>query len=352
MIFDSDFRDQLLVNLRKQNSSLIKNCHSLAKECINSYYRLILGPVSFPPDVEKAEWHIRKTFEQGDHPQLKLRLCDDQTFWQNEIFFYISQDESPVFNSPEERVQRMEGRKFEYICEEEFWKDKQNEIEYSKYPGFTCFNDVIISEADVNRYRHRHYSFNAPAWLDYVFNLTKNSFPDFTFNDQFSSSKIYRFLKPIGPDLYFGFEYDASYLGKLMKVGRIGLPDYFNLVVFNSQFKRSTPLKNYVYAYNDNILSLGILGTPFFFEPCVSLIAFAGLEMFTNFEDLDYFAPKYYTTLHPNSDGTFSVKHSEIYGDKLKRHAFFYMKALAYSTPPYLKYVEKALIDTCKNVKN
>jgi hypothetical protein len=128
--------------------------------------------------------------------------------------------------------------------------------------------------------------------------------------------------------------------------GDIGLPAYFNLILIKSSFKKTLKPAEYIYSFHDDILSLGILGNPFFYPPSFWLSSFASVEMVHDENNMDRIEPKYWRQFKELPDGSTQIIHPEEYGEKLKRHAFFYMATLRYSAESYLRYVEASISDT------
>ena len=98
----------------------------------------------------------------------------------------------------------------------------------------------------------------------------------------------------------------------------------------------------------ENILSLGILGNPFFYRPCISLLNYASVEMYY-MEDNEFVSIRRYRYSwgkEVHADGTFSLIHPQVYGEKLKKHAYFFMAALAHTSASYVAYLEKSILDS------
>jgi len=349
MNFDLKFRKKLEDNLKSNKPFLKEKSLLLLEKCLGNYYKTIVNAIydySMPYhlDFNSLKDAIIDVLQDKEYPVLQLRSGTTLVARGNEISFPDKSKRHLVFNSEEQIDYNRNSKKTEKECEQEFWKDENNLKDYNKLKNFDCFDDRIISEADLYKYqRTAAYLYNIDGWLDYIFELVQTTFPEFVFDKTNSSKKVFRFLKPIGNGLLFGLEYDVAELGREIKRGEISLPYYFNLILINDKTKASTAWKDYALNYHENILSLGMLGNPFFFEPCASLLVFQAIEMHYDENNPNGFIHKYKRQFVQNSDGTFQIIHPKDYGEKLKRHAFFYMQALRYSSMGYLEYVEKSI---------
>lgn len=53
--------------------------------------------------------------------------------------------------------------------------------------------------------------------------------------------------------------------------------------------------------------------------------------------------PKYKKEIIKREDGMYQLVHPKDFGEKLKRHAFFYFSALRYTSELYLDYIIKSV---------
>lgn len=177
--------------------------------------------------------------------------------------------------------------------------------------------------------------------------LTKLNFPEFSFDEKRSSARMLRFLKPLGNGYYWGFEYDEKFIRNEARKGDLDLPYYFNLVLMNDAFRKGARPDSYIYSWHEDIISLGILGNPFFYPPCMPLLSFESVDYVYREDDPENNNDfNYQIEFKDNGNGTFTVIHPKELGERLKRHAYYYMDILCYSTRPYLAYIEKSILNT------
>lgn len=350
MNFDPHFREAVEIQLKDNKPFFKEESLALLKDSLKGYYRLIADRIydyntPYHLDFDSLKEVIVKILDENEFPILQTRKVATLATIGNEISFPVPTKKDLVFNSKEQIQHNMELKKLHKDCESEFWQDQKNTIGYQNLNNFECFNDIVIPEAQLSKYQNSlQFSYNVDGWRSYIFELLQTTFPEFIFDKDKSSKKVLRFLKPLANGLKFGFEYNVSELVNEIKRGEISLPYYFNLILINDKFKATTPSKDYLSNYHENILSLGVLGNPFFFEPSLSLLTFKSVEMHYDETNPNGFIYKYKRQFIHNPDGTFQIVHPKDYGEKLKKHAFFYMKALRYSSESYLEYVEKSIL--------
>jgi hypothetical protein len=173
--------------------------------------------------------------------------------------------------------------------------------------------------------------------------LIRICFPEFEFSERFSTTKIKRYLMEISKDLWFGFEYDEADLSYEIRKGTPVLPDFFNLILLNSFFKRNEKKANYYYQSHPAIISLGILGNPFLYQPCYPMIGYKAIDSYKANEE----GRPYETQIVALNSTQFQLIHSNDFNESMKRHTFFYMHLLSSTTEPYLTYLRKALLASC-----
>jgi hypothetical protein len=350
MEIDSTFRKRFETNLLQNKCDFKDSCCSFLETNFDTYCRVAFDNLSpIAKDIKQAKNCIRKTFENNNLPTLKLRKLGYNSSWENEVSFLISNENELVFNSPEELNHRILRRDLEYKCESEFWKNEFSNSNFNDLGKFDCFDDMVVPSEKINKFNEGKFKYNTQSWLKYIFELTQYSFPEFVFSEKFSTKSVYRFLKPLETGFYFGFEYNSVTVKKEFDSGQVCLPYYFNLIVLKNDFDKDTQYDKYVLEYNHSILSLGVLGNPFFYEPCFPLTSFFSLEMYFDKLKPNQFVGKYKAEIRELSDNLIQIIHPPELGEKLKKHAFFYLHLLGITSDNYLKYLEKSLINTITN---
>lgn len=231
----------------------------------------------------------------------------------------------------------------EYLCEVEFWKEQKNKEGYKEFSDLNIFNDSIFNEEMLLYYKNRSsFLFNGGSWLNYIASLIGNYFPEFKYNQDFSSKKMKRYLIELYENIWFGFEYDEIEIISELKKGALLLPDYFNLVLIAPSFSKTEDVLNYYYKEHSSVISLGILGNPFFYEPCYRLLGYSAVDS----HRCSQLGKPYLRDIIKVNNGQYKIVHPQAYGESMKRHAFFYMDLLASTSRIYLDYLKDVLINT------
>jgi hypothetical protein len=273
-----------------------------------------------------------------------LRKYTGDFFYENEIDFEFIEPAIPTFGSKDYEEYLTAIKELEGACEQEFWNTSEKNEDYREISNFNPFNNQPIPIQYLESFRK--FKYNTDGWSSYISKLIKFCFPEFDIQSE--TGNVVRFAKKLNEELFLGIEFDKKYFLSRLKDAD---PDvsYLNLILFNNSFDLGMKQRPYILKYNDKVLSLGILGNPFFYRPCFSLSSFAVVELYYFKEDENGWRamlPRYSWGKKENGDGTFTLIHPEEYGEKLKKHAFFYFDALAYSSRSYLTYLEKSILDS------
>jgi hypothetical protein len=349
MKLDADFRNALHTNLKLNRPLLEKSSLHLLSESIRSPFRTMLKQLSskygpFEIEFDSCMNCILDSLRDDNNPEFRLKRADEDFLENNEIEFHLVKPPYPHWTSPDEPEFRNATEKIEKEAENEFWEIAENIKSYEAISQFSPFNDAIIPIQYFNSY-HK-FIYNVPDWGAYIVALIKFHFPQFEVCTE--AGKIVRFTKPLTPELSIGIEFDK---GRFSAMTRADYPDisYLNIILYNRSFKTGMKTRPYLFKHQDDVLSMGILGNPFFYRPCFSLNSYAIVEMYDLVDQEIYgyaMQNRYSWTRNDHGDGTFSLTHPEVYGEKLKRHAYFYLAILAYSTSGYLAYLEKSILDS------
>lgn len=322
--------------LHENKSVLHKKCNEVLNNSLHNFHKVILANLSLIDDNlnlnQKAiENSIYTTINNTENFTLRGRKLGLKDFIYNEIFVDVLKDFiEPEFNSKEDIHQRALRKRLEYSCHEDFLKTKQFQrgTEYT----FDCFENVTFPNSQLELQRKNwKFQYNLEGWLKYIFELTKINFSEFPYSESKSTNRKTRFLKPLGKEVLFGFEYDTGYLSNEIKKGDICLPHYFNLILTKTSEKTQE--------------SLGILGNPLFFEPCFPLSGFSSVELINDPANSNNLEHVHKRNFRENGDGTTTIVYPVEFGEKLKKQAAFYMAMLSYSSESYLQYIEKSIIE-------
>lgn len=345
MRLDTNFRNNLFSKLIENKKHLESNSIEFINKEFETYNRVCLDNISrCAKNKQKAINSVTDSLKVKSHPVFQLRKTKSKNLWDNEIKFSVIEEQELMINSEEEIKYRKERRVLEQLCEDEFWKQTDKEEIFKNISNFECYEKLSISKDLLSKYNDAYKNYyNLNGWETYIIKLLKSIFTEYEYSEKYSSKKIFRFLKKISEDLYFGFEFDNSELKKEIKKGEISLPQYLNLIIVGNEFNKDISPNEYIFNYNDTILSLGILGNPFFFEPCFPLSGYYAIEMVGESNNPFSFTPKYHKEFLESPNGEIVIKQSEVLGEKLKRHAFYYLNVLKNSSESYLDYLESSI---------
>lgn len=334
----------------KENKNILKtNSLNLLEQSQKDFHKVIFEntcdqSISDFLNIDSAKKHIEETLENPENPSCFLRGSYDNHFTGNEIKFALSVPSKYTWNTPEEQIYRMKKRKLHFQCEKEFWNNNEMVIWYNECSNFKCFTDITFDAKLESKYkRSSKLLFNTNDWMIYIQRLITEFFPDFNYSRSHSSSEITRFVKSINETYLLGIEFYKGFSKREFNKGDASLFYYFNIILAEMRFDKKLRHSDYIGKENDTIFSLGILGNPFFYEPCLELRSFQSIETHTNLEDVNYFGYNYKEEFRNNGDGTITMIFSDELGEKLKKHAFFYFYLLSYSSKGYIDYLEKSI---------
>jgi len=318
-------------------------------ENIKTYYRVGFENVSnktmpFEVNLEYCINFLLDSKEDINNVVFDFKKGNGIHWWENEIVFPFSKrmPDRYEWGTPEFEVYLVWSKDFNYACEHEFWEVENNRQAYEVYSQLNIFDNKIFTSRELSYFQNkREYFFDKAVWFSYVKSLITTFFPDLTYSVNFSSKKMHRFLLQLKDDLWFGFEYSETEMSYQLNMGVPCLPDYLNLVLLNTSFSKTEKLAHYYYKHNSSILSLGILGNPFFYQPCFPMLGFSAVDVARNHER----QTPYRDNIIQIGDGNYQIVYPSRYADSMKKHAFFYLSLLSSTSKIYVDY----LITVLKN---
>ncbi|WMJ75332.1 hypothetical protein RCC89_19525 [Cytophagaceae bacterium ABcell3] len=353
MKLEENFRMEFEKNLKGSKYTFKEQCMSFIKTNFETPNRILFAIFCakkdpFTIDYNTTVKEIDYLFEDSNNFGLQLRNSFSYmqpSFFNNEIMFR-DPDGLPtdVYYTPRYYDYVNKVRDLSYNCEDEFWKKADNCEWYEAISDFPCFLDIEISIYELEKYKEIGDIINVNDWLKYLRDLLKLFFSEFVFLEEFSTKKMVRFMKPLNGSVYFGFEYDEALLKRKYERGDLGFPEYFNLILINNDFKKATKKDEYIYRFHEDILSLGILGNPLFFNECIGLSRFAALDRTYERGNPQNNKLKYFREYVKVNDKKIQIVHPEGIGEKMKKHAFFYMDQLSTSSKSYLSFLEENIL--------
>lgn len=344
-------KNNLTFFLKENKDSFKQSCIELAEDLIGSCFRVALlrdltDFKEMKSDSKIISDVINNIIESPNSLIFKERLTSWGRFLENEIRFDVYRGERQIGRKTAS-YEAFEPifKKTSLECFNEYWNDDMISCknEYEKISDFKCYLDLLVPNEDVENIKKQGVNFNIKDWNTYTIQLLNRFFPEFTYCSKISTHNL-RFMKKLNEDWSLGIEYNKNIFNRSKKTGSVEFPDYFNLILLNKDYdKKSKP--DYVYSFdNGNIISLGILGNPFFYPPLMPSLGYES-DYLTRFTP-----PNNYTLLTPqwhedNKDGTTSILHDHEHGEKVKKYLYFYMDILSRTSKSYIEYVEKCLMD-------
>lgn len=313
-----------------------------------NYRRVVFDNISpknqpFDLDFDSCVNFILDSKDDIDKTTIAAKTYDGESWAGNDILFPFSFKMPPLL--PWGTKQFLDYREWrdnlEYTCESEFWNDTVNLQRYKPFSDINIFDDRIFGEDELDIYKEKtNFLFIKEVWFDYIKSLLQLYFPQFSFRQEFSSKSIHRYLTEIDRDTWFGFEYELSEVRYELKKGTPSLPTYFNLILIKPPFDKTEKTENYYLKQHPSILSLGILGSPFFYYPCYPLLGYSAVDVHKRFEA----GKPYMWKFVKSGSRDYQLVHPVEYGESMKKHAFFYMDLLAATSADYLAYLQNILV--------
>lgn len=318
----------------------------------DSYIRLAFEEISDkqPPfflNYEFAKKFIQEAISGKSEVQLRSKIGDGYPWYKNEIKFSFGSKipEPPTFGSVSFLKYSEWRDELEYICEEEFWEIPKFQEEYKQFESINIFDDFIFEENKLSQYQKANTFFlSKKKWKDYISSLIGCFFPEFSKSASLSAGSVKRYFTPINGDILFGFEYDEAALNYEMSKGQPEMPQYFNIIIVSKEIKGAIKGLRHWQEGRSDILSLGILGNPFFFPPCYSVLGYSAVD---RHRQLTIGLP-YKREIVKFHEGMYQIVHPGRYNESIKKHAFFYMHMLSVTALPYIHYLINSVERSCR----
>ncbi len=346
--FSSKLRSSIESEIVDQYDNLVGSSLRFLQENINTCRKCAFDEITkkekpFGVDLNSCVNFILDSRLDINKTTFGFKVGDGTSFSKNDIRFPFTSrmPQFPKWGTEDFLQYRKWRDDLEYSCEAEFWMLNSNEAEYKKFGDINIFNDkvLIIDEMQKAQY-YSKFQLSKDAWLGYVASLTQLFFPMFQYAKSFSTSKIRRYLTEISEGIWFGFEYDESGLSYEIKKGTPVLPDYYNLILINTQFNKAEKVENYYYQENSGIMSLGILGNPFFYHPSYILMGYKAVDEHRSSE----MGVPYLNEIIELANNKYLLSHSKRFNESMKKHAFFYTSLLSSTSENYLDYLKNVLL--------
>lgn len=335
------------VSLTKNKKELYEDSIKLLEESIDTYFEIML--LNINPDFNNVTLFdksqcigvMEDMLRNPKSGTLGYRVNDLDVFFQNEICFinslfgklpYFPVDVLSKFNHDENLLL--------VKCIQKFF-DKHA---FNKVPHLNFYTKINVPESEVDKFLITGSAFNIENIITFYEELVKEIFVEFTFDSKNSTKHCKRYTRQLKGDVLIGFELDFKKAIKLMKHGEFYLPPYLNLFV-----AKMDPLSKKL--EKDSIYNLGILGNPFFYSCSMPIERFFIKSYNIDFDNLDKITSKlkqiiYQILKKKQDDGSIEIIFPEARMDLVKKYSCFYYSILNYSSQPYLKYIEKSVLES------
>jgi hypothetical protein len=343
-------RELFLTNLIKSFDLFCANSLKFLNDNFDSYFKVVFEEISLSKnlaiqfDKESCINFILDSKTDGKNIKFQHKQNNGSRWWDNEIIFpFINKmPEIKEWGTPKFWEYRNWRNELEYTTEYAYWANIENQKLYSPFSGLNIFNNVIFESNKLEYYKNIQNKFDKTIWLKYILDLITIFFPKYQYSKEFSTKNILRYVTQLKNDVWFGFEYDLKEIQYQLAKGYPELPDYFNLIAFNSNFDKTTTPLQYLYSETKSIISLGILGNPYFYRPCYTVGGYTAIDIYKK-EEL---GNPYIKTIQQINHQESQIIHSVALNEVIKKHAFMYMHLLSGSSKSYLSYIENALLKT------
>lgn len=345
MKFDSNFRRELEKSLIQKFETFRDISLEILKANSEGYSRVAFEQISskkepYEINIESCIDFMLSSKQDIGNLRLGLKISNGKHWWNNDVFFPFVErfPEPPEWGTPQFLEYRQWRDDLEYECEAEFWLQTGN-VENNQIFALDVFENKIFRQNERNKMRSNKFAFLTDNWLSIVNYLLELNFGEFRFSEKYSTKSIRRFLLEVSKDIWLGFEFDVKNVVHELKRGTLALPEYLNLILINSSFQKNENSMNYYYKEHLDIMSLGILGNPFFYQPCYQLIGFSAVDTHRSFEN----NTSYLIMIRETEDGGYEIVYPSRYSDRMKKHAYFYYSLLAETSRPYINYIQRAV---------
>lgn len=296
----------------KRTLEYIYSIENSFREC--ALFINILNPLKSYDDLKKSESYLKERLSK-----LHFKTQYNEVTFENHI--------DGFGDDTFEQIRKLGNKRFaiENFSKEIFWANSDEEKSYQGIANFKCFEEKLVSKDKINR-TVINAPFNLDGWVEYYKNLLNLKFSDFS--DELSLGKInikYRLLKD---DYFLGIETDYTRFRSNFKRDFNEEPAH-KLIIFKKAGKKSI----------DRVLTFEKFINPYFDPPAYSFgwyfYARNTVEVGENELSARYIVER---KLLDNGDLNLSM--SEVFGEDLKRHVYFYYDMLSHTTKYLIKFIE------------
>jgi|GEM_PF-4355316 len=355
MKFDAGYRFALESELKSNRNEFRNNSLALTEKLSGSYFEIAFwrffmkedGRILDPETIKKVitdsvplleNFALRKRFTNGHG-----NFSDE-----NEITFSIHHPEyTGLTGNWKTQVAQLTD-----TCLAAYWNEKAHNEEYLAIAPFEPYINSTIASSTIAEVKKQGTAYNIKAWEQYVITVTEKCFPGYKFRKNKSNSRL-RFLKQLTDDYFLGIEYNKNWVAKSVKSLLFEFPEDFTLILMHKEYDpKSKPgyINDYFTLEDENIISLGIAGNPFFYSPAFPPAAF---EIQTMLKDpavttTSIMYRKPIVSFIKDDNGFTEVKYDQLHGELMKKYLYFYLHILSVTASSYIEYIEASIVKTLK----
>jgi len=334
-------------SLTNNKKELYEDSIKLLEESMDTYFEIML--LNINPDFNnvslfdktKCTGVMEDMLRNPKSGTLGVRVNDSDVFFQNEICFINSLfGQLPYYSIAVVNKFNHDENILLAKCIQRFF-DKHT---FNTAPHLNFYKKINVHESEVDKFLVTGSAFNTENIITFYEELVKEIFTEFTFDSKNSTKHSKRYTRQLKDNILIGFEMDFKKAIKVMKHGEFYLPRYLNLFV-----AKMDPLNKKL--EKDSIYNLGILGNPFFYSCSMPIERFFIKSYNIDFDNLDKIISKQEQIIYPilrkkQDDGSIEIIFPEARMDLVKKYSCFYYSILHYSSQPYLKYIEKSVLES------
>lgn len=345
-----EMMDTIRQNLISEYHRLLDPSLEYLNENFENYSRICFANISskeipFSLDRESCIEFLENSGSDIGNLEFTQKDVPDKYWTNNNILFpfVFRKVKRPAWGSIESDRYRRWRDDLEVACQDEFLKADGKLKEITSLLQIPIFDENEYEPGKLAKNKSRTwFIFDVSRWLEFVGGLIEKYFPGYTYNSQFSNKKVKRYLQEIENGWLFGFECDVSSIQREIKRGTPTFEDYFNIVLINPSAKKTGSLFSFLKSDQDLITNLGMLGNPFFYEPCYPMRGYSAMDLSQKEEEGIFYSSSEVML----ETGKVKVIPPTAYSDTMKIHACFFMDILASTSRIYLDYLKVVLANS------
>ncbi len=303
--------------LAERTLKFIYSIENTYKEC--TLFINILNPLEKYESLKHHESYLKDRLSK-----LQFRVDYDEVAFENKIDGFS--------DNSYEQTNRLGDKMFEIekLSKEIFWANADEEKKYQSVSNFNCFQEQIISSDKVSN-TVINVPYNLEGWVLHYQELMDNNFPEFS--EKIVSGKTIIKYRHFKDGFYIGIETNYQVFKTNFKKNFIEEPHH-KLIIFKMLDKKKIEV----------VVTFDKFVHPHFDPPAYSYGWYFYAENTVQVSETER-SLKYIVEREFLDDGSIKLSMSEEFGDKLKRHAYFYYDMLYHTTKEYIKFIEDSFED-------